>query len=98
MPDSTYQYGLKTSNTAADQVAAKGVTIKIGAQFLFTGIGNTALATGTVFTAINNTATTAIAGTFANLPDGSTFTSGPNTFQANYKGGDGNDLTLTVVP
>ena len=47
---------------------------------------------------INNTATTPIAGTFANLPDGSTFTSHGNTFQASYEGGDGNDFTLTVVP
>jgi len=23
---------------------------------------------------------------------------GSNTFQANYEGGDGNDLTLTVIP
>ena len=34
----------------------------------------------------------------ANLPDGATITSGNNTFQANYEGGNGNDLTLTVVP
>ena len=37
-----------------------------------------------------------IAGTFANLPDGATIKIGNNTFQANYEGGDGNDLTLTV--
>ena len=36
--------------------------------------------------------------TFSNLADGSTFTANGNTFQANYEGGDGNDLTLTVVP
>ena len=53
---------------------------------------------GTVLTVINNTAATPIAGTFANLPDGSTFTTHTNTFQANYEGSDGNDLTLTVVP
>ena len=35
---------------------------------------------------------------FSNLPDGSTVTIGSNTFQADYEGGDGNDLTLTVVP
>jgi len=52
---------------------------------------------GTVFTVIDNTAATPIAGTFNNLADGSTFTAGSNTFQASY-GGDGNDLTLTVVP
>jgi len=53
---------------------------------------------GTVFTVINNTATTPIAGTFSNLPDGSTFAANGNTYQVNYDGGDGNDLTLTVVP
>ena len=31
-------------------------------------------------------------------PDGGTITIGSNTFQADYAGGDGNDLTLTVVP
>jgi len=30
--------------------------------------------------------------------DGSTFTMGPNNYQVSYEGGDGNDLTFTVVP
>jgi hypothetical protein len=51
-----------------------------------------------VFTAINKTSANPISGRFANLPDGSTITIGGNTFQASYEGGDGNDLTLTVVP
>ena len=38
-----------------------------------------------------------ISGVFANLPDGSTLTAGSNTLQVSYTGGDGNDLTLTVV-
>ena len=41
---------------------------------------------------------TAIAGEFANLADGSTFVLARNKFQVDYQGGDGNDLTLTVVP
>ena len=53
---------------------------------------------GKVFVAISNAAATPINGAFANLPDGSTFTVGSNTYQASYEGGDGNDLTLTVVP
>ena len=53
---------------------------------------------GTTFTIINNTAATRTKGTFSNLPDGSMITIGSNTFQASYEGGDGNDLTLTVVP
>ena len=93
--DSTYNFELKTSNATADKVTAKGVTIS-GALFSFFGIGTSILTSGTVFTAINNTAATPIAGTFANLADGSTFTVGDNTFQANYEGGTGNDLTLTV--
>ena len=53
---------------------------------------------GTTFTVINNAAATPIAGTFANLPDGSMITIKGNNLQASYEGGDGNDLTLTVVP
>jgi len=46
---------------------------------------------------INNTSGTPINGSFSNLSDGGTVTIGNTTFQANYEGGDGNDLTLTVV-
>ena len=52
---------------------------------------------GAVLTIINNTATTPIAGTFTNLPEGAQVF-GRRAFQVSYKGGDGNDLTLTVVP
>jgi hypothetical protein len=56
------------------------------------------LRVGTTFTVISNTAATPIARTFANLPDGSIITIRGNNLQASYEGGDGNDLTLTVVP
>ncbi len=55
------------------------------------------LPVGTVFTAISNTSATPINGTFANLPDGSTVFAGGKSCQVSYSGGDGNDLTLTVV-
>jgi autotransporter-associated beta strand protein len=94
----TYQFVMNSSSTPiADEVVGNGVTIKRGAQFTFTDLGAAVLPTGTAFTVISNTSATRIAGTFANLADRSTFTAGNNTFQANYKGGDGNDLTLTVV-
>jgi len=96
--DGTYTYKLNTKRARADQVIANGVTIDSGAQFSFTPVANKRLTAGTVFTAISNTSATPIAGTFANLPDGSTFTVGRNAFQVSYSGGDGNDLTLTVVP
>src|SRR6266851_5107194 len=84
--------------STADKVVANGVTINNGAQFSPSDLDSAVLPIGTVFTAVDNTAATSIAGTFANLADGSTFTAGSNVFQANYEGGDGNDLTLTVVP
>ena len=97
-PDSTYTYKLNTNNARADQVLAKGITIESGAQFVFQPIGNGQLAIGTVLTPISNTSADPIAGTFANLPDGSIIIVGQNNFQVSYTGGDGNDLTLTVVP
>ncbi len=93
-----YTYKLNAKRAEADQVIANGVTIESGAQFSFAAVGNNTLTVGTVFTAISNTSSDPIAGNFTNLPDGSTFTVGLNNYQASYEGGDGNDLTLTVVP
>ena len=96
--DSTYSYKLSTNSATADEVIANRVNIQSGAQFSFQSLGNRRLASGTIFIAISNTSVNPIAGTFANLPDGSTFTAGRNSYQVSYSGGDGNDLTLTVVP
>ena len=56
---------------------------------------------GEVFTVVDNGGGLALGGTFANLPDHGTidanFAGGTWTFQSNYEGGDGNDLTLTVI-
>jgi len=95
--DATYNLGLNSISSKADQVVASGVTIS-DALFSAFDLGGGVLSQGAAFTVISNTAATPVAGTFANLPDGSTFTVGLNTFQASYEGGDGNDLTLTVVP
>lgn len=96
--DGTYKCELKNSNARVDKIVAKGVSINSGALFSFVGLGSGALAQGTIFTVISNTATTPITGTFSNLPDGSTFNANGNNFQVNYEGGTGNDLTLTVAP
>lgn len=56
---------------------------------------------GTVLTVVNNTGTFPIYGTFSNLPQGGTINAVYNNqifpFTANYAGGDGNDLTLTLA-
>ncbi len=96
--DGSYTCKLDTKKARADEVVANGVTIESGAQFNFSAIGNKRLPLGSVFVALSNTSASAISGTFANLPDGSTLSAGKNKYQASYSGGDGNELTLTVVP
>ena len=95
---STYQCVLNRTRGKASTLTALGVTITSNVPFNFVDTGTGTLATGTVFTVINNTSANQIFGTFSNLSDGSVFTSNGNNFQASYTGGDGNDLTLTVVP
>ncbi len=98
--DATYTYTFRARGTKArsDQVITNGVTIDGNAFFAFQGIAQGTLDPGLTFTAITNTAATPIAGTFSNLPDGGILTVNGNNFQADYEGGDGNDLTLTVLP
>jgi hypothetical protein len=79
-------------------VIANGVVIDSGAKFSLRSSGNNALTLGQVFTVINNTSATPIAGTFHNLADGQIISVNGSNLQASYSGGDGNDLTLTVVP
>jgi len=98
MADATYDFALNSNLGIADLVIANGVTIASGAIFAAVDNGNTVRLAGTTFTPIRNTAATAINGRFSNLADGSTVTVGVNKFQVSYSGGDGNDLTLTVVP
>jgi hypothetical protein len=80
-----------------DEVVAEGVTIN-GARFSFQARVQGVLRTGTVFTVMSNTGANPTTGTFSNLPDGGIVNVNGNNLQASYEGGDGNDLTLTVVP
>jgi autotransporter-associated beta strand protein len=93
----TYRFQVNSTTFEKDKVIASGVTIN-GAQFSFADLGSGTFATGTVFKVIDNTSPSPIVGTFTNLGDGSTFSTNGNTYKANYQGGDGNDLTLRVVP
>jgi autotransporter-associated beta strand protein len=94
----TYKWNMDTVGVKSDEIAAAGVTISDGALFSAILLGNATLPIGSVFTVIDNTGAPPISGRFGNLPDGSSFTAGNNTFQVNYEGGDGNDLTVSVVP
>jgi autotransporter-associated beta strand protein len=93
---STYECVLDRTIPAVGKVNALGVIIHSGVTFEFVDRTIGTLAPGAVFTAINNISANPIGGTFANLADGATFSSGGNTFKANYHGGTGNDLVLIV--
>ena len=94
--DATYKVTLDSRTIAADTVTASGISVQ-SASILFNDLGTSVLPAGTIFTVINNTAATPISGVFNNLADGATVTVRSNIFKSNYEGGDGNDLTLTVV-
>ena len=96
LTDAIYRVGLNSDHLAADNVSARGVNIQ-AAQINLSDRGATTLPPGTVLIVIDNIGKNPISGAFSNLADGSNITAGNNTYQANYEGGDGNDLTLTVV-
>jgi fibronectin-binding autotransporter adhesin len=93
----TYTFRAKGSRARTDLVVANGVRIDAGTINLQGTVGGT-LQNGLTLTLISNTSANPISGTFSNLADGAIVTIGGNNFQASYEGGDGNDLTLTVVP
>jgi autotransporter-associated beta strand protein len=98
--DATYVYTFKAKRNTArtDMVVADGITINSGAMIALSGQTQGRLTTGLTLTLIRNTSANPISGTFANLPDGGIVTVNGNHLQASYSGGDGNDLTLMVVP
>ena len=79
----------------SDLVVANSVSIDPTAMLDLSENGTAPV--GMTFTIIESTGSIPIIGTFMNLPDGGTITVDNNTFQANYEGGDGNDLTLTAI-
>ena len=85
-----------TAGTQYDQVNVTG-TVDLGGATLGVTLGYTP-SVATVFVIVNNDgAANAITGTFAGLAEGATFAVGAITFRISYTGGDGNDVTLTVM-
>jgi autotransporter-associated beta strand protein len=79
-----------------DQLAVTGTVTLAGALSL--SVTNTsALPTGYAFTIIRNDGALPVSGTFAGLPQLATFTNGALAWRVNYQGGDGNDVTLTLL-
>jgi autotransporter-associated beta strand protein len=92
-----YTFKARDSQVRTDLLIANSVTIN-GAKIKLKGKTQGTLAPGLILTVINNTDADPITGTFSNLADGAIVNVKGNNLQASYTGGDGNDLTLTVVP
>ncbi len=84
-----------TPGTLYDQLTVNG-TVTLGGSL--TGSVGYAPAPGASFTIIANDGTDAVVGTFAGLAEGAVTTIGGKAFAISYKGGTGNDVTLTLRP
>ncbi len=91
------------------QVRVNGTTV--GSQYDRLTVGGTVtlggsiavvpaagLAVGSIFIILDHSGPGAISGTFDGLPEGGAFVSGGYTWQVSYLGGDGNDVSLTILP
>lgn len=91
------ELGGTTVCSGYDQLVVNG-TVDLGSATLNTSLYNSySPAANTAYIIVNNDSTDAVTGTFAGLAEGATFSVGGNTFTITYKGGDGNDVVLTVV-
>jgi len=77
-----------------------GDTLTIGGSVTLAGnldvIAPPGLTPGTSYTILDKTSAGFISGSFSGLPEGSTFSASGYNWLITYKGGDGNDLTLTI--
>ncbi|MBA3632407.1 MAG: VCBS repeat-containing protein [Acidobacteria bacterium] len=81
-----------------DQIKVNGTVNLNGAILELIPLEDFLPAIGNSLTIINNDGTDAVVGTFANLPEGASFSSPFGlAFRITYRGGDGNDVVVTRV-
>ena len=87
-----------TVGTGYDQINVTGVVNLNDCVLLPTPLNNFNPAIGAVYRIINNDGTDAVIGTFTGVAEGSIFTTPNNIkFRVTYRGGDGNDVTITRI-
>jgi autotransporter-associated beta strand protein len=96
--DATFALELNSNTTTFDKIVANSVTLNNATLSLSDLGSNALLPLGSSYIIVNNTGSSAVSGTFLDLPEGGTIGSGVNLFQVSYKGGiDNNDIVLTVI-
>jgi methionine-rich copper-binding protein CopC len=93
------EIGGTVAGTGYDQVDVTGTVDVTGATLTASLDGgfNPQAAPGGTFTIIRNDGADAVIGTFAGLAEGAQLTIGGSVFSISYRGGDGNDVTLTEL-
>jgi autotransporter-associated beta strand protein len=85
------------SATSFDQLGVTGTVSLNNATLGLTLANGLTLPVDTTFKIIDNDGADAVSGTFANLPEDSITVVDRYTFSVSYRGGDGNDVVLTVT-
>lgn len=91
-------YEFEIGKDGADQIIANGTVTLGNGTLKVLRFENYAPKAGDAYTIIANDGTDAVNGTFKDLPEGATFkTEDGGVYKISYKGGDGNDVVVTVV-
>jgi hypothetical protein len=85
------------NGTATTSFSRAAVVGHVSLGGLITPVVNYAATVGDNFVVLTNDGTDAITGGFANAAEGGSITVNGVTFSVTYKGGDGNDVALTVT-
>jgi fibronectin-binding autotransporter adhesin len=95
----TYQFEIEgaTECTGYDQMRVTGTVSLTDSNLDIQRLSSYRPANGVVFVVIDNDGSDAVSGEFDGMPAGSTFTVDGVTYRISYSGGDGNDVTLTVI-
>jgi gliding motility-associated-like protein len=91
--DATYNAEIDMGSATGDKITVTSVNLVNNPKLSVTGTAGT-LPSGAAYTIIDNTGSTAIAGTFKDLPEMALITVGDYNFRITYKGGTGNDVQL----
>jgi autotransporter-associated beta strand protein len=95
----TYEFevGGTTACTGHDQIKVTGTVNVTGGTLEATLYNGFVPAVGQSYTIIDNDGADAVTGTFTGIAEGGSYTNQGVTYSVTYKGGDGNDVVLTVT-
>lgn len=91
-----FELGGTTACSGYDQIVVTGI-VTAGGNLSISLYNDFKPTAGQTYTIINNDGSDAVVGTFTGLAEGATMTVNGYVFRVSYVGGDGNDITLTVV-